>query len=389
MKISSKSLTLALALFSPWLAVPGALGDDAYTPQYTQGNTFRFTTANHSTVNTSYGAYIRFTATETTSATSLSLFLNSGTTASSLTYGLQAENESGNPDGTFLASGTVTPTANAWNTIIFGEQALVAGKTYYVVVQPTLNGEARVRRLVTDSVVLNQTYGIRDEQYKWGRLSGGTPGTPSSFDALSFVVGTTSSQGMGFAYYTSSSSILSSTTPHAQQFRFTTGAEPDHTTLDSITLRLSIGETDLRDVQVTLLNDANVTLATTVLASSALIRGASNDYTVTFDDNPVLTEGSYYKIALTITEPGSNSIRWFSYITGSSSDAINSATFQGLSGYALSYSNAAFTGDPTIDHSRDYFFSYTTVATIPEPGSTALLIVALAVTGVMIRRSRG
>lgn len=371
--------------------LPSAQGDP-YTPEYTQGNTFRYRTAGHQTVTTSRGAYVRFTATENTSATSLSLFLNSGTTATSLTYGLQADDGHGNPSGTFLALGTATGvTANSWSTITFAEQALVAGQAYHVVVQPTTTGSADLRKLVTDGVVPNQTYGITDDQYEWGAMTSGTTPVPvTSSDAIAFAVGTTATQGMGYAFTNSSfSPYLSQTTPYGQRFAFRSG-EVGQTALDSVTLRLNTGAIEsLRNVQVTLLNDANVTLATTVLDSSLLTPDATSFYTFSFEDTPILTEGAYYKLALTTAEAGTSSIRWFSYVSQGSNEAnaINSATFQGLDGYVLTYNDAAFSSVSSRDLSRDYSFSYTTA--IPEPGTTALAVIALAVTVGMLRRNRG
>ncbi|HWL51067.1 MAG TPA: hypothetical protein VNQ90_01430 [Chthoniobacteraceae bacterium] len=381
-----RSLLSALALCTLGALSPHALGDP-YTPEYTQGNTFRYRTSSNQTSNTLNGAYVRFTATETTSATSLSVNLNNDATAASLTFGLQADDGNGKPTGTFLASGTATVTPGGWSTITFAEQPLVAGQVYHVVVQPTTAGNATLRKLVTDGVTPDQTYGIVDHQYGWGVMTGGTtPGATNTSDVITFAVGTTSGRGMGYALIDSQfSPFLSQTTPYAQRFEFKSG-EPGHTALDSITLRLNVGETNLRDVQVTLLNDANVTLATTVLDSSLLTPGGTNFYTLSFEETPILTEGAYYKIALTSAEAGTSSVRWFGYISKSTNDAVNSATFQGLDGYALIYGDAAFSSISSTDMSKDYNFSYTTAAVIPEPGTTALAVMALVLTIGMLRR---
>lgn len=386
------SLPLAFILCTFGALLSNALGDP-YTPEYIQGNTFYYRTANSLNVNTSNGAYVRFTATESTTANSLSLYLNQNSTATSLTYGLQADDGNGNPSGTFLASGTVSVGSTAaWSTITFAEQALVAGQAYHVVIQPTTTGFANVRKLVTDGVTPQQTYGIVDDQYEWGSMIGGTtPGTASSSDVIVFALGTTSSQGMGFSLSNSSfSPFLSQNAASAQRFQFVSG-ESGHTALDSITLRLSVGAAEnRRDVQVTLLDDADTTLATTVLDASLLTPDKSDFYTLSFDENPILTEGTYYKLALSSAESGTNSVRWVSYVSQSTNTAngINTATYQGLEGYAFAYSDATFSTLSAPQLHVDYSFSYTTAA-IPEPGTAALALVGLALAVGMWRRNQG
>ena len=359
---------------------------DPYEPEFTQGNDFIYRTSGSQAATTTRGVYIRFTATADASANSLSLYLSSAT-ASSLTFGLQADNGSGAPSGTFLASGTITPTTG-WNSITFADQSLVAGQVYHVVILPTSSGNASLRSLASfqDIPFASQTYGIKDNQYAFGFINNGTPAAANNETALPFVVGTKSSMGMGMAYYNTTSVTLSATTPYGQRFRFTSGGDQPAAVLNSITLRLSAGATDIHNVQVTLLDDANVILATTVLDASTITPGTTGNYTVNFENGPKLTDESYYRLALTVEGGGTNSVRWIADITGSTSNTINSATFQGLDGYVFSYSDNTFSTPQGSSLGNDFIFSYTATA-VPEPRVALLLIVGFAFAHVIRKRA--
>lgn len=371
-------LALSPLLFG--LSAARAQEDPAYQPEYLQGNSFIYTSAASRNLNTATGAYIRFTATEDTSATSLHLYFNS-TVDTSVTFGLQADNGSGAPSGIFLGSGTVSP-KEGWNSLTLETpQALVAGQVYHVVALPTTGDTARLRRLVMAAPLTYQTWGIKDVNYGYGtRNVSGTPSAASNADAITFAIGTTSGRGLGLAYSKfSNSPVLSAATPRAQRFQFH-ATESGHNLLESITIRLSAGAADLQDVRITLLNDANLVLATSVIEASQITPSSTADYTATFTGGPVLAEGGYYRIALTAVGDGASSITWASTITESTNADINSATFQGVEGYAFSYSDATFATAQGISYGSDYLFSYSAVA-VPEPGATAALAFGALVLG--------
>ncbi len=368
--------------FSPlFLGLPSALAqeDPTYQPEYLPGNSFLYTSAGSRNLNSGTGAYVRFTATEETSATSLHLYFNA-TVATSVTFGLQADNGSGAPSGVFLGSGTVSP-VEGWNSITLDSPlALTAGQVYHVVALPTAE-TVRLRRLTMAAPLTFQTWGIKDPNYGYGtRNTSGTPSAASNADAITFAVGTTSGRGLGLAYSKyGSSPVLSSATPRAQRFQFH-ATEPGNNLLESITIRLNAGAADLQDVRITLLNDANLVLATSIIDASQIAPSTTADYTATFAGGPILTEGEYYRIALTAAGDGVTSITWASTITESTNAAINSATFQGVEGYAFSYTDATFGTAQGISYGSDYLFSYSAVA-VPEPGTTAALAFGALVLG--------
>lgn len=376
------ALVLALAV-TAWSSAR-SFGDDPYEAEYLQGNLFYSSSSGSTTISPSGGAYIRFTATETTLATSVHLNLNgSGLTATSMTFGLQADNGSGLPSGTFLASGTVTP-ASGWNSVTFTGYQLVAGQVYHVVALPATGGNALLRHLTGPPPLTFQTYGVKDTSYMRGvtNVSGVPTGTPSNTVAMVYAVGTTS-HGIGLAYQATASNNITATVPLAQRFKFTP-SESDQTVLESFTLRLTTGAANLKDIRVNLLSDDNIVLATTTLLASSLTPSGTSEYTISFDDGVILTEDSFYKLSL-FSEEATSGVNWVVNRSSSTNAAINSATFQGTDGYAFTFSNTNFTTPQGFVFGDDYVFSYTTSA-IPEPGAGITALIGMGVIGLLRRK---
>ncbi len=385
MKISPLLLPVvcSLAFLPKAVAAP-------FDPEYSPGNLAIYTTSNSLGLNATTGAYFRFTATDDTDANSLHININAASlTATSLTFGLQADNGSGAPSGTFLAQGTVTPVAG-WNSISFAGQSLLAGQVYHVVMLPTVGGNANLRRVIPLATpVAYQSSGIKDANYGRGSIPNGVPGAAVNTDSMVFAVGTTGT-GMGFAYTGNLYSNLSPTAPYAQRFQFHADA-PENRFLDEITIRLGVDGAvtaqNLRDVQVTLLSDANLVLGTAIIDSDSLSIGSVNNYTFSLNEGVELTDGAFYRLAVNSTGIGTQNARWYYSYTDSTSTAINSATFQGLDGYAFSYTNGTFATTSNTEYGRDYLFSYTTTA-VPEPTTYVFLLSGLGVASLLRRRSR-
>src|SRR5205807_10092782 len=72
----------------------------------------------------------RFTATTTGTVSSLSVFVDSTSTASSLVAGVYTSN--GSHAGTLLAQASVFPAGGVWNTIPLPAASIVSGTTYWI-----------------------------------------------------------------------------------------------------------------------------------------------------------------------------------------------------------------------------------------------------------------
>lgn len=124
------------------LSLP-ALASAAPTYSLGQNGVFGLEEAWHwstpSTINSADDSYaVRFSALNNQTVDSVRLRLDGGTGASTWRIGIQADNGSGSPSGTFLSSAVHT-NANAisWNPLsIGGSVAMNAGSVYHVVVQP-------------------------------------------------------------------------------------------------------------------------------------------------------------------------------------------------------------------------------------------------------------
>ncbi len=347
-------------------------------PVYTQGNGFSYTGANSAVASPTAGQYARFTAPETTTATSLSLNLNANT-ATSMTFGLQADDGTGKPTGTFIASDTiaVTPTGG-WHTINFTGVTLTEGVTYHVVLNPTTSGNALWRLLQGTTAPLTQPFGIVDPMFGRSNISNLGPQPIGTSNAVVYHIGTTGTLGVGQPYTGGSMSNFNSAGALAAQ-RFIHHTSPSGTALESITLRLTTGTTaPASDVTVTLLDEFDMVLEQVVLSKSDLLlatappAGAtrSENYTINFSGLTELEDGKAYSLALSTIGSAGNAVRW-NYMNTDNA-AYQSATFQGTQGYAFTYTAADFSTKGTSLLNNDYIFTYTMTTAVPEPGAFAL-----------------
>ncbi len=357
------------SLFSPFrfcagVVIAGSLcGSAVAAVEYTQGNGFYYSGANSATVTTTTGQYASFTATQTTTATSLSINLNA--TDTTLTWGLQLDDGTGRPNGTFIAGafGT-TVVAGGWNTLNFPAVTLTEGQIYHVVLNSVATGAntAYWRLLNGATAPGTQPYGVVDPHFGRGSIKATGPDAPVTTGAVVYHIGTQGGGGIGQPY-TSITSTNTISNP-AQQFIFRAGETG--TTLETITLRLTIAATRPSvDVTVALLDGSHSVLETVTLSRDDLILGSGNNYTLSLSGTTQLVDGGTYSLA--VYGGSGSTVKWNMMQT--SDEAYASSTFQGTGGYAFTYEDSTLTDIGTIDLRSDYIFTYTT---IPEPGAVVL-----------------
>lgn len=361
------------------LVVAGAASATA-AMQPTAGNEFYYSSANSAVVNSVTDArqFSRFTALENASANSISINLNQVSVGANITIGLQLDDGTGVPTGTFVAQGSLAP-ATGWNTVNFSNYALEAGKVYHVVVQAT-SGNVSWRLLTgTPSHVLPQGY--IDPNFGRGGVTAGVPSAVVTNSSVVYRVGTTGTLGLGSVFtgsLYSNAAIVASGPPPAQRFIF--NAPETGNFIQSVSLLLNIAATPpANDLSVVLLNDMNQILGQTSISADLMVAGTAF-YEADFAEAIGLTDGEAYRLAIYSIGSTGNSVRW---VNLSTADEYAKDTFQGTDGYVFSYSGTDFLTTTTPLVGRDHVFQY---VTIPEPATCALAFVGLA--GVLIARRR-
>lgn len=371
----------AILLLASALLLSAGFAATSLAADATPGHLFYYTSAGSAGVNSTGSQYARFTATETSAATNVSINLNPVTGAPVLTVGLQLDDGTGKPTGTFVASGTVTA-VSGWNTVTFANYTLEEGKVYHVVTQ-AVSGSVNWRLLNgTPGGIL--PYGYTDTNFARGLISNGIPQTPTTASAVVYNVGTTGTHGYGQVYtggQTTNAAFVTNGALPAQRFIFHTPETGN--VLTSVSLRLTTAENlPAGDVTVALLSDTDVVLGLTTISPSELSANTTASYIANFAQGVQLTDGEAYRLAVYSEGSAPASVRWY-YMTTDNA-ALQEATFQGTDGYAFLYSDKNFTARGTSNLNGDYVFSYTT---IPEPGLTLLLGAGVAAT-LILRRSK-
>lgn len=354
------SLRLGSAVF-----LAASMGGSAVAAiEYTQGNGFYYGSAGSASASTSTGQYASFTATRTTQATSLNIYLN--TTNTTVTWGLQRDDGTGKPDGNFIADafGT-TAVTTGWNTLALPDLPLTEGSVYHVVLNPVASGSgSALWRLLNGSTAPGtQPYGVIDPHFARGSIKAAGPDEPVTTGAVVYYVDTNEGDGFGQPYY--STSTISTSAPRAQQFIFRAGETGSF--LETVTLRLTTGAVrPTEDVTVTLLDASHSVLETVTLSRNDLLLGAADNYTLTLSGSTQLVDGNTYMLA--VYGGSENATRW-NIMQTIGGERYASATFQGTAGYAFNYADPSFSEITSTDLLSDYVFTYTT---IPEPGAVVL-----------------
>jgi flagellin-like protein len=151
--------------YQPKLTITYAYGPVQLAPSYYE-NGMKMTgynIAENAMANSNAKTDIRFTAQESKTVDNVRLYLRRVSTAPTYTYGIQADNGSGYPSGTYLDNAentTQLPTSSGWVTIDIPNCALTAGTVYHIVVQyssgtaPTNSRYVQVYRRMGHSYII-------------------------------------------------------------------------------------------------------------------------------------------------------------------------------------------------------------------------------------------
>jgi len=335
----------------------------------------------NATINSSTSHWARFTPSSTTNATQG--WLRFGTLAGSPTVrvGIQADNGSGLPSGTYLTSSVVSPTANAWNLVDFADQSLTSGSSYFLVAQI----ESGTSAVVTYRDAANSIQGNGNLDSSWTRGSNSATATGQ----LNFALDTSSGYNIGNPYVAANitGSTVATSRP-TQRFVFDTSLTGGNTQISSFTAELSnnVASAFTGNLTMTLRNAALETVATQTLSSVSIAANSGVAQTFSFATPVTLTNGSTYYASL--GSSGSGGVanwRFFSTNGEAPQTELRDASWQGTNGAAGTYNESTPGFSITNSGDRDFYFSY---ATVPEPSTWALVAISVVFGVLQLKKRR-
>lgn len=376
-------LGLATAILS-W----GPMAADARANQDTTwGNTYFMGGAGSVVVNDTRTAFARFTATEDMVVSAADLYANNATSPS-LVVSIQADDGDGLPDGTPLASGTITPSGQGWHSVSFTTPTptLTQGNVYFLVAGTSTPGASfswRFNNITAGHPNVIQPFGVSDPAWARGQV---TPSpTVAAGDSITYLLTTDIGRSVGQPYISIPFQNLGSTvSTQGQRFRFDQAAAGGNNRVTAVNLRLNIhADTPPVEPLDVVLLDAALNTLTTGSIDLSTAPGGAGFYNVDFISQPVLNDDAIYYLGLFSNGSGGNSVQWSGMTTTTA--ALQSASFQGADAYAVSWNAQSDFDQATMssDVNRDYYFE---LALIPEPSTILFMLAPVLLVLVQLRR---
>jgi hypothetical protein len=121
----------------------------------------------------------QFTASSTTSVTTMSIYLDSTNAARNVTLGIYTNSASNDPSGLIARGYIKTAVAGTWNTAVIPTSTLMAGRSYWIAVLAAPDGKPVVFRDVPAGgrAELNSQTGLTTLPLTWspGTVTTGSP----------------------------------------------------------------------------------------------------------------------------------------------------------------------------------------------------------------------
>jgi hypothetical protein len=368
-------LAVAVALAA---ALPSARADTNLA------NTFSFVSSGTAVLNTNLALRdARFTAVENVTVDRFAFYVNASAGNPAIKLSLQTDS-GGNPSGTILASGVITPGATGASALygLFTNSAsLTKGTVYHFVVQVT-NGSPTdtltSHHKTGADLTRSPTTGDPDPSLNYlSSANGGASWTPqanqSNANTMVFAVGNAAGHALGqpVSGGLGQPGVGGSTT-HGESFIWTgdTGSS-----VTSITLRVRANGAD--NLNVFLLSSSLGILSSNVLVNGGFSSGANySNFTVTLSAPITLTNGLSYK--LVGQSAGSTNNSYLLYGQAVSLTNMFGASFGGTNDYALNGTGlTSFSNASSATAAYDLWFNLGILQAIPEPTAMALALLGL------------
>ncbi len=355
---------------------------------------FEFYLGNATTSNASGSNLVgtRFTADRDMTIDTLHVNLNNGSGTATLL--LRADDGSGNPLGTNLASGTFTPAAG-WNQVGVSSTSLVAGQVYHLLAQSP-SGSAGTRVILNSKTDVHTHSGMLDPQaaQMYSSNSGGS-WTEYSLSGRATTWGVSNSEtgdALGQPYTSNIGRNLGATVYRGQTFTFD-GADDSYVNSMTVNITRNSNTATAGDVRLHLIDAANpaslsILASGTIVEAGDLAAGERDFFTLAFtgEDRPILDAGGKYLIAAEST--GSSASNTYSFLTSrteSAAGALFDLDYQGTASHTVigvwgANGPTSLGTDDSTDFRYDSYFSLDVTA-VPEPGALALMGLGVALAG--------
>lgn len=339
------------------------------------GNPYFMGGAGSVVVSDTRTGFARFTATEDMVVNGAQLYANFASSPD-LVVSIQADDGTGFPDGTPLASTTITPGAAGWHTATFATptSTLTSGNTYFLVASTTTDGASfgwRFNNVTGGHPNIIQPFGVADSNWARGQTTPSADVTPGQ--SVMYLLDTNIGRAVGQPYLSIPTQNLGSTvTTQGQRFRFDASAAQGNSIATSVNLRLNIGATPPSEpLEAVLLDSALNSLGGGLLDLSGEPQG-QNIFTLDFNSQIALLDNEIYYLGLFSDGSAASSVQWYGMSHG---DNVfeRSASFQGPDGYAVAWDAQSDFGAATMttDLNRNYYFEF---VLIPEPSGIVLVL---------------
>lgn len=374
------------------IAVAGFFPGEVRAQITTWGNTYNGGTSSTSAVVTNVNSqWTTFTADDDRNVSSI--WINS-TIALAASTSLNVElylvdTITGKPTGTALATQTISSAPVGWNQVTGFNYTLSKGTAYALRLSAASGDPGFGWRIINSNTTggFNNANTVQpisgDTDPYWGR--GRNADSPAYVGQAVWLLEAANGSGFGQPYNTSANANLASATAAVgQRFQFQ-APNPEDVFLQGVTLDLNIAATPpANPLTVHLLDSDGSILATGTLDLSTAAAGRSL-YTVNLSTPFEMTDESIYYLALYSDESTDGSVLWNGAATDQNDSTFIGSTFQGDTGYVVTWASQSDFSGGTSNLLRDYYFGLN-LSSVPEPTTAGLIALAGGALLLSVRR---